>query len=333
VRPLLAVGVQALSRATRWRLLLLFASFTALPALLGAALLGLAVGAPLLHSPQGALWTGSLDAEALVGVVRALTDTGLATAPLLGLALALLLALLLAPWLSGATLAEVTSPGRLGGRALLVGAGAYWGRLARLGLVGLLPLAAGAGLAGLAFKSADTATSHALTATAAQGLEHRAVGLAGLALFATLLTVDAGRAVLAARPRRRSAFLAWVAGTWLVLRRPLQTGLAGAVGPAVGLAVALGLTAARTRLGPAAAPLGVLLALFAAAAVGWGRAVRLGALVQVASRDATQREARRAARSLAKAALRAAAQQAQSAGSPAPPPPPLPPPPPAAPGL
>ena len=317
----LALAAQALRRATRWRLLLLFVGFTAVPAVLGALPLGLALGAPLLHSPRGGVWTGSLDGETLVHLVRVLGDKGLNNAVLAGLVASLVVALLAAPWLAGAMLAEARSPVPLRGRALLEGAGAFWGRLTRLGLVGLLPLGAGAGVAGAFSKWASGVSEHALTETAALSAERWSMALGGLALFGTLLTVDAGRAVLAARPARRSAFLAWTSGTWLVLRRPLATGLAGALGLGAGVGLALGLTALRTRLPPGALPVGVLLSTLAAAAVGWGRAVRLAALTEVAARDAVPRGARAAAKRLRKQLARAALSAAATAAAPPVPPP------------
>ena len=313
----LSLATQALRRATRWRLLLLFLGFTTVPALLGAVPLSLVVGVPLLHHPAGGAWTGGLDAATLADLQRVMADRGQGSVLGLGLLSSLLLALLAAPWLAGATLAEARSPRPLQGTALLQGAGAYWGRLTRLGLLGLLPLAVGGGVLGALLKWADTAGTHALTETAAQGSERVAWALGGLVLFAALLTVDAGRAVLGARPARRSAVRAWISGAWLVLRRPLQTGLAGALGLGLGVTLALGLTALRTRLPPAALPLSVLLSALAAAAVGWGRALRLAALTELAGRDAVPREARAAARRLQKqlagATLSAAAASAGAA--------------------
>jgi hypothetical protein len=315
----LALAGQALRRGSRWRLLLLFLGFTTVPALLGAVPVGLVVGAPLAHHPVGGAWTGGLDAETLVDVIRTFSDKGTGAALGLGLVAALLTALLAAPWLAGAMVAEARSPRPLDGRALLAGAGEYWGRMTRLGLVGVLPLAAGVGLAAGLERQASEASLRAVTETAAMAGERWAMALGGLALFATLLTVDAGRAVLGARPRRRSAFLAWTSGTWLVLRRPLRTGLAGALGLGTGLGLALALTALRTRLPPEALPASVLLASLAAAAVGWGRAVRLAALTEVAHQDAGPREARRQARRLqkrlARAALAAAAPAQRKGGS------------------
>jgi hypothetical protein len=306
----LDLSLLALRRASRWRLALLFVGFTTLPALVGAVPVALVVGAPLLHHPSGATWTGGLDADTLLDVIRVAGDRGTGNVASLGLVLALLGALLAAPWLAGAMLAEARSPQPLSATALLQGAGEYWGRMTRLGLLGVVPLALGAGAAAGLMHQANSTALHAVSETAALAGERWALLGGAVALFVALLSVDAGRAVLGARPRRRSAFLAWTTGTWLMLRRPLQTGLAGALGLGLGVGLALVLTALRTRVPPAALPVGVLLSALAAAAVGWGRALRLAALTEIAAADAVPREARRHAtrmqRQLAKAALAAA---------------------------
>jgi hypothetical protein len=287
--------VSALRRATHWRLLLVLLGAATVPALLGALPLGLTLGAPLLHHPRGGTWTGELEGELLPDLARRLIERGGGVTLTLGLALALLAALALAPVATGATLAQVSAERRLTFRELALGAGAWWGRLVRLGLTGLIPLGVGGGLAGLAIKWATGVDEHAVTEAASTRALDLALGVGFAALFVALLTVDAGRAVLAAQPGRRSAFLAWTAGAWLTLRRPVRSLLAGGPGLVAGVLLALGLTALRTRLPPAALPFGLGLSSLAAVAVGWGRAVRLAALVELAVADAQVRDARRAA--------------------------------------
>jgi hypothetical protein len=193
--------------------------------------------------------------------------------------------------------------------------------MTRLGLLGVVPLALGAGAAAGLMNLANTRALHATTEAAALAGERWALLGGAAALFVTLLSVDAGRAVLGARPHRRSAFLAWTTGTWLMLRRPLQTGLAGALGLGLGVGLALALTAVRTRVPPAALPLSVLLSALAVAAVGWGRAVRLAALTDLAAADAVPREARRQARRMQKQLAKAALAAAAAPPAPASPPP------------
>lgn len=297
----LTVAGQALRRASRWRLLLLFAAFTSVPALLGALPLGIAVEVPLAHSALGKLWVGELDANTLIDVLRVAGEKGFLTISGVGLVMGLVMALLVAPWLSGATLAEVRSARRLSGRELLSGAGEYWGRLTRLGLLGVVPFVLASAASFGVWKFVDTKVKHAVSENAATSQQNWAsLGMA-VAFIVALLTVDAARAVLGARPARKSAFLAWTSGVWLMLRRPLQTGAAGVLGLAAGVGVALLLMAARGGLSPSGVPGGLLLSTLAAGAIGWGRAVRLGALTEIASSDATLREAKKAAKLAAKA--------------------------------
>jgi len=299
----------ALVRAARWRLLLLFALATALPALLGAAPLALFLDAALSHVPGGAGLASALDLSLLPDLARRAGEHGTAATLAFGLLGAVAVALVLSPWLTGATLAEVTSPGRLTGRALLTGAGALWGRLVRLGLVAVLPVGVALGLHAvvhhLAVRAAERATSE--TEAIATGRASLAASLA--LLFVALLTLDAGRAVLAARPARRSAFLAWASGAWLVLRRPLRAGGAGLVGSGLGLGLAFLFTALRNRLpaGPVPSMLAsLLLASLAAMALAYGRSVRLGLLAVMAGADADAREARAGERQRAREALESA---------------------------
>ena len=321
----LGIALQALWRGTSWRLLLLAMGLGTLPAIFAGAPLGLAVAVPLFHEPRGARWFGELSAETLLEVGRAIGERGLSSLVGGGLLGGLVVALLAAPWLAGATLALVRTSEPLKGRELLRGAGEYWGRLTRLGLVSVLPLAvAGASSAGIVHW-ADLTIEQAVTETSALRTARLAEAAMGILFFVALLTVDAGRAVLGARPGRRSAFLAWTSGVWLVLRRPLQTGLAGALGLGLGLALAALLSAARARVPSAAVPVSLLLSSLSVAAVGWGRAIRLGALTELALRDAFVRETR-AAEKKAKKAAALAEKAAKAVVPPVPDPPaPLPP--------
>ena len=299
----------ALARAARWRLLVLFAVATAPPALLGVAPLALFLDASLAHVPGGGGLASRFDASLVPDLARRAQEHGTAGALAAALAGALAVALVLSPWLTGAALAEVTSPVRLGGRALLTGAGGFFGRLVRLALVSALPLGLAAGLSALARHGAERAIAAAVTETAAIAQRRGGLAISAVLLLAALLTLDAGRAVLAARPARRSAFLAWASGTWLLLRRPLTVVPAGLLGTGLGLAAAFGFTALRTRLpaGPTPAMIAsLLLASLAAISLAFGRSVRLGLLAAIAGADADAREASAETRRAALAALASA---------------------------
>jgi hypothetical protein len=291
-----------LARASRLRLLALFVAATAVPAALAALPVWRFLASRLDHAPGAEVLARGLSAAPLPDLIHALADSPALGAIPQGATAALLLALLVAPVMAGAALAEAGSLRRLSWRALLGGAGDLYGRMLRMALVGVLPLGLAGGAAALLVRGADRASLRALTETQALATARWALAASVLLLFLAHLTLDAGRAQLGARPERRSALVAWLAGAWLVARRPLRTlgmGFAGLVlGPGLGLA----LMAVRERLpaGPTwAVVAGVVLAQLAVAAVGWGRAVRLGGLRELARADAEARRVRPARGALA----------------------------------
>ena len=283
-------------RATRWRLLFLCALLTALPAALATLPVWQLLSGLLDHAPRAALLATGLEGSWVPDLARALSERPAGQAIPGGLLSALLVALLLAPALSGAMLAEAGSEHPLRFRPLLTGAGRFYGRMFRMVIVGAIPLGlAGAG-ATMLWKGADAAVARAVTESAASSRQRWALVAMGALVFVAHLTLDAGRARIASRPDRRGALVAWLSGTWLVLRRPVHAvaiGLAGVLaGPVLGLVV----MAIRERLpaGPRWAVVsGVLLAQVAAMAVGWGRAVRLAGLTRLSRDDREARLSRR----------------------------------------
>lgn len=306
-----------LRRATRWRLLLLFVAASALPAALATLPAWAFLSGLLDHAVLSGAAAAGLDSSWMPDLLHALAERPSAQGFPVGLLSALAMAVLLAPAIAGAVLSEADSPGRLAFRPLLGGAGSWYGRMLRMALVAALPLGVAAGGGALAVRLARKAGEKAVLESEAVAQGRWALGVVAALLFVAHLTLDAGRAQLAARPSRRSAFLAWVAGAWLVLRRPLRTGAIGVAGAVLGPGLGLAAMAVRERVPGGtgwAVAAGVLLAQVAVAAVGWGRAVRLAALVALA-RDEAEVRARRKAR---------VAGLAAQAGEPPPPPPPVP---------
>jgi hypothetical protein len=283
-------------RATRWRLLLLCALFTAVPAALATLPIWGFLSALLGHAPRAELLAAGMDGSWLPDLARAMGDTPQGQSISGGFLGAIVVALLLAPALAGAMLAEAGSDHPLPFRPLLTGAGRYYARMLRMGMVGAIPLGlAGVGVA-LVSKSTGKAVARMVTEGAAVSRTRWSFVAIGALFFVAHLTLDAGRARMAARPDRRSALVAWLSGTWLVLRRPfsaLAVGVAGALaGPVLGLLV----MALRERLpaGPRwAVVAGVFLAQVAAMAVGYGRAVRLAGFTRIARVDQEARLKRR----------------------------------------
>ena len=268
-------------RATRWRLLLLCALFSAIPAALATVPVWRLLSGLLAHAPRAELLATGLEGSWLPDLARAMGDSPQGQATPAWFLSAFLVAFLLAPALAGAMLAEAGSDHPLRFRPLLTGAGRWYARMVRMAVVGMIPLGlAGVGV-GLVSKSTGKAVERMVTEGAAASRTRWSFVAIGALFFVAHLTLDAGRARMAARSDRRSALLAWFSGTWLVLRRPvssLAVGLAGVLaGPVLGLTV----MAIRERLpaGPRwAVVVGVLLAQVAAMAVGYGRAVRLAGL-------------------------------------------------------
>ena len=292
-----SIGV-GFRRATRWRLLLLCAALTAIPAALATLPVWRFLSGLLDHAPRAALLAAGLEGSWLPDLARALAENPQGQAIPAGLLSALVVALLLGPALAGAMLAEAGSERPLRFRPLLTGVGRFYGRMFRTLLVAVVPL----GVAGVGAKILSTmnerSVERAVTEAAAASRLRWSFVAVGAFFFVAHLTLDAGRARLAARPERRSALVAWLSGTWLVVRRPIHAfaiGLAGALaGPVLGLAV-MGI---RERLpaGPRwAVVAGIVLAQVAAMAVGWGRAVRIAGLARLARADAEARLGRRPA--------------------------------------
>jgi hypothetical protein len=277
-----------LARATRWRMLLLFALATLVPAALATLPVWQLLSGLLDHAPRADLLAHGMESSWLPDFLHGLEEKPASHAIPGGLLGGLVLALLVAPAMAGAAVAEARSGQPLRFRSLLAGAGEAYGRMFRMAVAAILPL----GLAGVATAGvvhlARTAGEKAVTEHAAVVQGRWALAVAAGLFFLGHLTVDAGRARMAAQPARRSAFLAWLSGTWMVMRRPIRAVRVGVVGALTGIGLGLVVMAVRQRLpaGPAwSAGAGILLAQVAAAAVGWGRAIRIAGLAELARGD------------------------------------------------
>jgi hypothetical protein len=272
-------------RATRWRLLVLLAILSAIPAVLATLPIWQLLAGALDHAPRAALLAAGLDASLLPDLAQLATDTGAGAAIRGGFFSALVVALLLGPVAAGATLAEAGSDHALELRPLLTGAGRFYGRMFRTVLVAVIPLGLAGAAIGLVGRLSRLSAEKAVTEAAAASQVRWSVAVGLAIFFLAHLTLDAGRARIGARPERRSALLAWFAGAWLVVRHPVHAVAIGVAGLAAGPVTALAVMALRERLpaGPRwSLVAAVLLAQVAAAAVGWGRAVRVAGLTRLA---------------------------------------------------
>jgi hypothetical protein len=286
-----------LVRGSRWRVLALFAGLAVPPSLVAILPVWTFLSVKLDRAVSAASLADGLTVPMAIELLRALGDEQAGRMVALGLASGLVVALVVAPWAAGAALAEARAPEAMWIRGLLAAAGDLYGRLLRMVLVAVLPLGlAGAAAAGL-YSAAGASTAKALTEAAGRAPALWAGLGTAVLFFLAHLTLDAGRAQLAASPTRRSAFLAWTSGAWLVVRRPVRTGVIGVTGTALGLGVAFAFMALRGHL-PArpawATAVGIVLATLATAAVAWGRSIRLAALSELAALDAAERLRQRA---------------------------------------
>jgi hypothetical protein len=287
VIPVAPVRV-GLARATRWRMLLLFALATLIPAALATLPVWQFLSGLLDHAPRADLLARGMESSWLPDLLHGLEENPAAKAIPGGLLGGLVVALLVAPAMAGMALAEARSEQPLRFRPLLAGAGEAYGRMVRMAIAATLPLgAAGLATSGVLYL-ARKAGEKAVTEHAAVVQGRWALAVAAALFFLAHLTVDAGRARMAAQPARRSAFLAWLSGTWMVIRRPFRAVRVGILGALAGVGLGLVVMAVRQRLpaGPAwSAWAGILLAQVAAAAVGWGRAIRIAGLAELARGD------------------------------------------------
>ncbi len=283
MRILSLIG-RALRRPLQWRLLML--SPVALWAAAIATLIPLLgfLGGLFDHSTRWRELSASLDSAALAGLAKAMMTPAAAGLPA-GIWTSLVLAALLAPFLAGAALVVAESDARPRFRALLSGAAGYYGRMVRLQIAALLPLAVALIIASIALAVTSGMSERATAETATHTSHRLALLIAGLAVVLAQLVADAGRARLAVELHRRSALFALGAGIKLVVKRPLDAlavGLSATLASLVAAAVLLVIRQQITQSGVVSLVLAFVLGQLAVAAIAWGHAARLCGLVEIA---------------------------------------------------
>ncbi|HEX8796161.1 MAG TPA: hypothetical protein VF765_34665 [Polyangiaceae bacterium] len=272
----------AFARGAQWRYLLVYVVGTLIPALVLCAPVHGFLEGLLNHSPRQGELVAQLDSAGFFEILRQLMspegpDLHAATHTMTLVAL-----FLVGPGLAGAAavVAERSTPLRL--REILAGAGAYYPRMLRMLFVSILPLGIAIGLSAAILHFVHRAETHMVLETeAARDSLLAGIGVAVLVWLA-MSTVEVGRAVLVAEPKRKSALLAWWRGVRFFARRfPSVFGLC-ALTTLVTLAIAAALTALRLRLnvtGPALIAMEFVVAQGAVAVLGWGRSSRIAGLV------------------------------------------------------
>jgi hypothetical protein len=267
-------------KALQWRLLLTFVLLMLVPTLVVWLPLSALLGGVLDFSPRAGEIARHFDALAFEDIGVALARDGAAVGG--AATLAALLALLLAPLYSGMVLTVARHDGApLGFVALLTGGIAWYGRMFRVALVSLVPLALIGGVASLAFHLAGHRAETAILesqAAVASLLAWVVVALFGLVVHAT---VEAARAQLVIDESLRSGWRAWIRALKRTARQPLPVLTRYLVPTALGFAVAALLLLVRVRTPFVLFAVAFLITQLAVAALGWARAARLIALVGV----------------------------------------------------
>lgn len=281
---------RSLRRGLQWRLLLLFWASLALPSAIAALPVFAFVRAQLDHSTQAPVpW---LDGATLIELLRQLEENGVAASIGWSAAAGALVTLTCSPFVAAALVAAARTDERLRIPRLLAGAGELYGRLLRTLLAGLLPLGLAGAAAAAILRAATRINERVVTETAANRNVAIASAAAAILVFVGHLVVDAGRAQFAAAPDRRSALSAVWLGALLLVRRPARAFAIGLLGAALALGGAAILMTLRLHIAQASAWTiagAWLLAQGALVAVGWGRAVRIFGLAELARTDAVDR--------------------------------------------
>ena len=275
----------AMASALQWRLLMLLALGSLLPALLVALPLWSALSDQLDLAVSSGQWASRFDVLAFTDVVN---NLGKGSAFLTGsLLVATLLAVALSPLLTGLSITAARNRRAAGFGELMHGALAEYWKLLRLMLWAIIPLGLAVGvLAGLLYL-ADKQAHVSILESAADSAGHWALLVGALVLVVAHACVESARAQFVTDPVLRSGMRALWRGIRSVARRPLPMllvylaiALAG-----YGLAGLLGLW----RIGvPHASVPGLLLAFaltqLIAMTLGWMRTARLFAYARMDSR-------------------------------------------------
>ena len=274
----------ALRLALNWRVLLLWLLALALPLVIMMLPLAMAVGERLNHSLMGVALAERGELTVLAELAMGLGQAGYNPAGpgVLGLAMTLLLS----PWLTGLVLAQARADRRLTLGGLIQGGLLEYGRMFRMLIWAILPLGLAAAAMGALGKAAGDHAAQAILERDADRWQHLALAAGALLFLIAHASVDAGRALLVAEPRRRSVVLAWARALRRLFSQP-STLLAYLVITVLGLALAAVLGWARLQVAPASGlsvALAWLLGQAIVLALVWMRCARLLALIGLARR-------------------------------------------------
>jgi len=280
---------EGLAAAVQWRVWLLWIVVLAIPAVLGVAPLQVALADLLDHLPEGEQLARGFTAAQVGDLINGLSDAGGLVTGLVG---ATVVALLLAPWLTGVamTAARAQRPPRFA--ELVRGGLAEYPRQLRLLLWAFVVYLVALGVYfAVSHWANERAENLVLESSARLGIR-LALAIGVLAFLAAHASLEAARAFLVVRPNDGGALRAWWRAAKLLARRPLA-GFALYLGVLLaGLLVAGLIAIVRIRVEPIG-PVWVILALaltqLGVAALAWGRVARLRALAHLAQDEALRR--------------------------------------------
>ncbi|HEX8777830.1 MAG TPA: hypothetical protein VF738_06895 [Rhodanobacter sp.] len=272
----------AMGAALQWRLLLLWLLLMLLPATVVALPLWRTLGGLLDHSVHAGAWARQFDPLMFGDTLGALSGH---TAWLGGAALlALLLTLLMAPFLDGMAVGSGRAARTLGFGALLQNGWLEYGRMFRVMLWALLPYAVVAAVAAAGTHVAEQHAGRAVLESQADAWSHGVHGVLLAVFVLAQAIVESARAAFVADTGLRSATRAFGRGFMQLLRRPLKTLLFYLVVSVLGLAIAavLGIARIHTTAVDGGFWLAVLLGQWIVLVLAWMRVARLFALARLA---------------------------------------------------
>lgn len=266
--------------ALQWRLLVLWIITLLIPAALMTLPFWQIFAAQLNHSVYADALSHSLTMNAFGDLMSAVMinkmmvqQTGIG---------ALVLTILLAPFLNGAVVTAARARETLTmGKLVHGGIAEYW-RMVRLFLMALIPLGIAGGIGAGALRCADKYAQKAILESNADLASYAAIALLIILLVVADATADAGRAQFAHSTTRRSAIKAWWAGLKMIVRRPVATLGFYVVFTVCGAVLAGVIGVLRLNIGHTGVPgfiLGLVLAQLMAACICWMRIARLSAFV------------------------------------------------------
>ena len=267
-----------------WRLMLLAWLAGLAAAALAAAPVAMLLNEALGHQPDAAAVVAGQDIAPIIEGIMTLPDGGAMHAAARiaeGVSGALLLAVLLVPWLTGMLVASLRAGRALGFGELWAGGWREYGRQFRLLLVALIPFAVTGVIAALAGVWARHGDDTRILQSVGEQRNTIVMWIVGIVWLLAWSSVESARAAFAADPGLRSAFRAWLRGLKLMLRRPLSVLLIVIATVVVGGGLTMLLQQPAMRNAAASAGLIWGLAQLAVLALWWTRIARLSALTAI----------------------------------------------------